>query len=88
MSGPRRAVVQKVVLDGAHGPYAVALSDDQEELNITFSLGSRVWRGEEYPEPGTFVMLSQLSYKRAGWRAGRGRCMRPSDQQTATSKEQ
>ena len=74
-------VVEKVVRDGRHGPYAVALSSDARRLNITFSLNPEHWREETHPEEGSFVVLSHLSKKRAGWRAARGRFLKPSDEQ-------
>lgn len=78
------AVVEKIIRSGKHGPYAVARN---EELDvITFALSSPVWQEQDWPEPGTCVELSQIRKKRAGWRAQRGRFVRPSDnQQTTTS---
>ncbi len=73
------AVVDRVILNGKHGPYAVALS---ESLGmITFSLSAHVWREESYPETGVWVVLYDLRKKRAGWRAQQGRYLRPSDEQ-------
>lgn len=80
-----QAIVQKIIHNGKHGPYAVAKS---EELgSVTFSLGEDVWREKDLPEPGTFVLLSDLRKKRAGWRANSGRYVKPSDEQK-TRKEQ
>jgi len=74
-----RAMVEKVIKDGPHGPYAVASS---EELgSITFSLEPPVWQEDDYPEPGTEVVLSKIIKKRAGWRARLGRYVTPSDEQ-------
>ncbi len=82
------AVVEKVVPNGHHGPYAVA---SVEGLNgsITFSLEKPQWLEKSFPCPGTFVVLSDLQKKRAGWRAMHGRFMKPSDEkQSASRKEQ
>ena len=52
------ATIDKIIVDGDHGPYAVARS---EKLGIiTFSLDSKVWQESEWPEPGTCVMLFSL----------------------------
>ena len=85
---PIQAIVQKVIADGRHGPYAVALSDDGVRRNITFSLKSDVWQESSLPEQGSYVMLSLLQKKRAGWRAMSGRFLIPTDEQSAHSKEQ
>ncbi len=75
-----QAVVQQVIQNGKHGPYAVATCDGFNQP-ITFSLDSKVWQEDESPEPGMFVMLSKLRKKRAGWRAQIGRFVKPSDDQ-------
>lgn len=72
-----RAIVEKVIPRGRHGPYAVARSVELE--SVTFSLDPEVWQEEDQPEPGMYVMLSQVRKKRAGWRAKRGRFVKPSD---------
>lgn len=72
------AVVQNVVPRGRHGPYAVAKSD--EVGLITFSLDSPVWEEEDWPDPGSYVVLTRVRKKRAGWRAQRGRFLDPSDE--------
>jgi hypothetical protein len=72
-----RAKVQKIIPNGKHGPYAVATS---EKLNFTFSLDEGVWGEEDWPEEGTYVVLSRVS-KKAGWRAGKARFLQPSDEQ-------
>jgi len=78
MGDDYRAVVQKIVSNGKHGPFAVAGS---EELgSVTFSLSATVWKGEQWPETGTYVVLSQVMKKRAGWRANHGRLLKPSDE--------
>ena len=79
-----RAVVEKIIPNGQHGPYAVARSD--ELGSITFSLDNSVWQEQGLPESGTYVVLSQMRKVRAGWRANSGRFMKPSDEQH--SKEQ
>lgn len=74
-----QAVVTRVVLDGAHGPYAVARS---KELGlVTYSLEKRSWREEDYPEKGMIVVLEDLRKKPAGWRAQSGRYLRPADEE-------
>ena len=75
-----QAIVQKIVMEGRHGPYAVATSISVLG-SITFSLTKEVWGEEDRPEPGTFVILNKLRKKRAGWRAMNGRFVRPSDKQ-------
>lgn len=75
-----RAVVQNVMPDGKHGPYAVATSDDITG-SVTFSLEPTVWQDEDWPEQGSIVILSKLRQKRAGWRAKLGRFSQPSDEQ-------
>lgn len=78
------AVVEKVYPNGPHGAYAVARS---EQLgSVTFSLASPVWQEKDFPEPGIFVILSEIRRKRAGWRAHGGRFFTPSDEQRAKSK--
>lgn len=79
-----RAVVQKVIPKGAHGPFAVATSD-QMEGSVTFSLEPTVWEGDEWPEGGTLVLLDNLRKKRAGWRAKKGRFWKLSDEQIERS---
>ncbi len=82
-----QAIVEKIILDGRHGPFAVASS--KELGSVTFSLDQSVWEEADQPEPGMFVVLSQIRKKRAGWRAKHGRFLTPSDEQTKTptSKE-
>ena len=77
--GPVSAVVQKIILDGKHGPYAIATSEHIRG-SITFSLKRSVWHEGDTPEPGVRVMLSCLRKKQAGWRALSGRFERPSDE--------
>lgn len=74
-----RAVVEKIIPSGRHGPYVVARS---EELgSVTFSLDPEVWQETDVPEPGMYVVLSRIRRKRAGWRAKHGRYLEPSDEQ-------
>jgi hypothetical protein len=74
--------VEKVVVDGRYGSYAVIRV---EKLGaITFSLKPPVWNESDHPEQGMFVVLSEVRRKRAGWRAMKGRFMKPSDQKSAT----
>ena len=81
------AVVEKIIRGGKHGPYAVARTE--EIGSITFSLDDNVWQEKDWPEPGMYVMLSQVRKKRAGWRAQHGRFIEPSDDQQTSriSKE-
>ena len=81
-----QAIVEKIIRNGRHGPYAVAHSKELD--SITFSLDRLVWQEDDWPEPGMYVMLTQVRRKRAGWRANRGRFVIPSDEQPATSTEQ
>ncbi len=75
-----QAIVEKIIPGGRHGAYAVARS---KELGaVTFSLDRKVWQEDDWPEPGTYVMLSQVRKKRAGWRAQVGRFVKPSDEQS------
>ncbi len=79
------AVVQKVVKNGHHGPYAVATVADFE--SVTFSLLSPIWMEEGEPEPGTYVILSDIQKKRSGWRAMRARFFRPSDDSSLNNQK-
>jgi hypothetical protein len=81
------AVVEKIIPYGRHGPYAVARSG---ELGcVTFALDKKVWKRKECPQPGTYVMLSEIRKKCAGWRAESVRYISPYDeQQQATSNKQ
>jgi hypothetical protein len=81
------AVVERLVLDGKHGPYAVATVKGIYGA-VTVSLEQSVWHEQSYPESGTLVILSDLRLKRAGWRAYGGRFVRPSDLQPVPSTEQ
>ena len=76
-----KAVVQKAILDGRHGPFFVATSDQIKDGSVTCSLEPTVWLGGEHPEEGEIVFLDELRRKRAGWRAKMGRFWRPSDEQ-------
>lgn len=80
-----QAVVDKIIVDGKHGPYVVARSEVVG--TITFALDSSVWQENDLPEPGMCVMLSQLRKKRAGWRAQQGRFVEPSDEQRANTEQ-
>jgi hypothetical protein len=71
-----RAMVEKIILDGKHGPYAVASVEGLG--SVTFSLVLPVWE-EEVPEPGEYVVLSRVRKKPSGWRAHCGRFLQPSD---------
>lgn len=75
-----KAIIQNVIRDGKHGPFAVATSS-QLEGSVTFSLEPTVWLESEWPEAGEVVHLAKLRLKRAGWRAKRGRFWKLSDEQ-------
>lgn len=79
-----KAVVQKVVPGGKHGPFAVATSEGLGG-SVTFSLEPTIWQEKEWPEEGMYVLLGKLRQKRAGWRAKTGRFFKPSDEQTERS---
>lgn len=79
-------IVEKVVSDGKHGPYAVARCNELD--TITFSLDNSVWHEKRWPENGVYVMLFDIQQKRAGWRAMRGRFVRPSDSRTQQPSNQ
>lgn len=73
------ATVEKIIRDGKHGPYAVAYSP--ELGSVTFALDRQVLPKKDWPEPGTYVVLSEMRQKRAGWRAQKWRFTQPSDTQ-------
>lgn len=77
MDDPRRLVVQKIVRNGRHGPYAVV--KDPELGSITFSLLPEVWNENRFPETGSEVIVCDFESKTAGWRAMSARFFRPSD---------
>lgn len=79
-----KAVVQKVILQGKHGSFVVATSEELKG-SVTFSLEPTVWMEEEYPEEGVCVLLGKLRQKRAGWRAKTARFFKPSDEQKERS---
>jgi hypothetical protein len=83
-----RAVVQRIIRDGPHGPFAICtLSGNVAVGSVTFSLDSHVWPEQIWPEPGTLVVVSDVVKKRAGWRAHSARFVRLSDEQATHSKE-
>ena len=75
-----KAVVQKVIREGKHGPFVVATSD-QLKGSVTFSLEPTVWKESDQPEEGMFIFLGNIRQKRAGWRAKLARFWKPSDEQ-------
>lgn len=81
-----KAVVQKIVSEGEHGPFAVATSE-KFDGSVTFSLEPTIWKEEEWPEEGMIVYLAKLRQKRAGWRAKLARFWKPSDEQKERRKE-
>ncbi|MAG29100.1 hypothetical protein CL632_03085 [bacterium] len=72
-----QGIVQKVITNGHHGPYVVARCEELNEL-ITFSLKECVWKENDWPEEGMYVVLSKLRKKRSGWRAMQALFERPS----------
>jgi hypothetical protein len=78
------AVVQKIVSEGGHGSYAVAILKPLVptiEGSVTFSLQPPAWQEKDYPSQGQVVVLSNLKQKRAGWRAETARYTTPADEQ-------
>lgn len=84
MEDTTRAIVQKIILNGKHGPYAIAKAEIIG--SITFSLEKGVWSEKQLPERGMVVILSTLRKKRAGWRALNGRFLQPSDEQQPANR--
>ena len=79
---PSKAKVTSVIPTGKHGPYAVAVLETQGLFgSITFSLGQDVWKEGKEPSPGDFVALEDIRERRGGWRSGKARFWRPSDDQ-------
>lgn len=75
-----KAIVQEVISQGRHGPFAVARSKELQG-SVTFSLADeKQWPKADWPERGTYVILSKLRKKRAGWRAQQARYLGPSDE--------
>jgi hypothetical protein len=81
-----KAIVERVIANGAHGPYAVARSP--EIGIITFSLDPPVWQEEDIPERGMYVILSRIRKKPAGWRAKQARFLKPCDESKEASAYQ
>jgi len=81
-----KAVVQKVIKEGKHGPFVVAQAKEIAG-SVTFSLEPTVWQESEWPQVGEVVFLEKLRQKRAGWRAKKARFFRPCDEQKANRKE-
>ncbi len=79
-------IVEKIVQNGDHGPYAV--TNDDNLGSITFSLTPQVWKEKNWPELGTYVVLSQVIRKRAGWRAQHGRFLQPSDEKKGEKRNE
>ena len=77
------AIVEKVILNGRHGPYAVARCEGLDI--VTFSLQLPVWSDVDFPEPGMCILLSKVRKKRAGWRAFAARFIEPSDESDSNS---
>jgi len=79
------AIVQAVVREGKHGPYAVAISS-QITGSVTFSLSPDVWQESSEPQEGLEVILGDVRKKRAGWRAFFARFVRPTGNQQQTAR--
>lgn len=73
------AIVQRIIANGPHGPYAVTSSEGIEG-SVTISLSEPFWQEDRWPEEGTVVVLDDHRKKRAGWRAHGGRFYRPTDE--------
>lgn len=86
------AVVQSVIPrrepEGKHerGPYVVTKCDKFD--TVTFSLDEVTWKEKRSPRPGDVVVLSQITKKRAGWRADSARFFSLADEQKANSNKQ
>jgi hypothetical protein len=77
-----KAVIGRVIPGGRHGAYAVC---HNEELgSVTMSLQPDVWQENDWPTPGTIVLLWDIRQKTAGWRAEKGRFYRPEDADPAS----
>jgi len=83
--GPLKAKVIKIVLDGPHGSYAMAIY--RPLGTITFSLGNEVWEEETLPDKGVSVKLDNLIEKSAGWRALSAKFWRLSDEETSHGQQ-
>ena len=81
------AIVQKIHPDGHHGPYAKATCDGLSGMTITFLLAPPVWNEKRFPDEGSYVVLSELTKKRGGWRADSGRFLEPADEQPRISNQ-
>ncbi len=82
------AVVDKLIPTGKHGPYCVSRCETLDNIIVTFSLKLPVWLEKSWPEPGTYVILSEIRKKRAGWRAESARFMRPEDRKSQNIRNQ
>lgn len=80
-SGEIVGILNKVVEEGQHGPYAVVTPkpEYQDKVSGTVTFSMAVWKESENPEGGVWVVLGDLQRKEAGWRAGRARLYRPED---------
>jgi hypothetical protein len=81
-----QGVVEKIIEKGRHGPYAVVRTEELE--TVTLSLNQDAWQEKDRPEPGMYVILSDLRKKRAGWRALKGRYVKPSDEQNPEKRKE
>jgi hypothetical protein len=69
-------IVDRIVPDGPHGPYAVTKTDDPRIGGfITFGMGNEenAWTEKIWPSEGDAIHLSNLKKRRGGWRAEKAR---------------
>ena len=82
-------VVARVVRKGKHGPYAISYAKNSaiREALVTFSLAVPCWVESTIPERGVLVVLTDITKKRAGWRAGSARYVRVADAEFVAEHE-
>ena len=76
------AIVERII-KGQHGRFIVTRTKGFAG-SVTFSLENGVWQEDEDPEPGTYVILSDIRKKRGRsgydqWRSYKARFFRPGD---------
>lgn len=85
------ALVQKTISSKVvgKGSYAVTTSEGVDG-SVTFSLNKPIWAESEWPEPGTYVILTGVFKTRSGWRARKARLYGLRDENSCqiTSSEQ
>lgn len=67
-----RARVLNIVPDGPKGPYAVVKVLSKGWITI-HSLRKKIWKGENWPQPGDPVEVAKLRQNRGGWSASLAR---------------